>query len=584
MFKSIRWRFTIIYFILVFIAMILAGVFIIESFEQYFIDDASGRLDDIQEIIMPRLEAIDRPLWDETALEDIVTSHRELGLREELYVVDLSENRILATSTQNIGRRADTILDFDLLVRGLSGETAMKRMNLTGESYTIRTMDKIYPVASDGPTQIALYLRYNLEDIYAALRKARNFIAQATVLSAMITLLLGYFISKSITDPINEVTKKASLMAEGDFNQKITVASNDEIGQLGEMFNYLSAELKDSLSRISQEKSKMEAILHYMADGLIAVDVLDRVIHCNPRAKALFRTSDEETAFSRMWGAIEEIEHDDHVHSRVIHIDERYFQVNYAPFKNENGYRAGTVFLIKDITEQERLERMRKEFVANVSHELKTPLTSIKSYAETLMENEVDPETTNAFLHIINSETDRMGRLVKDLLQLSNFDASRSAFHFEREDLADLVKNTLFKVKVTAEKKNQSFDFSYREQEYPVEIDYDRMEQVLLNLFTNAMKYSDPATTIRVTLRQENGQHVLVIADEGYGIPEEDLSRIFERFYRVDKARSRELGGTGLGLSIAKEIVEAHGGLIAIESTLHEGTTVTIRLESISVA
>ena len=254
-------------------------------------------------------------------------------------------------------------------------------------------------------------------------------------------------------------------------------------------------------------------------------------------------------------------------------------QANFAPYKDEKGEKAGIVMVLQDITERQRLDNMRKEFVANVSHELKTPLTSIKSYTETLLEGALDDrELSEHFLEVVNSEADRMARLVRDLLQLSSLDYNQTKWNKRESDLVKIIENSVLKMSMTAKNKNQSLHFITREDALMVYLDTDRIEQVILNILSNALKYTPDNGEIKVFLDKKEQDAIIRIVDNGIGIPKEDIPRLFERFYRVDKARTRELGGTGLGLSIAQQIIEVHQGKIKINSNEGEGTEAVIIL------
>jgi two-component system sensor histidine kinase VicK len=260
-------------------------------------------------------------------------------------------------------------------------------------------------------------------------------------------------------------------------------------------------------------------------------------------------------------------------------VGDKSIKVYFAVFTGETRKPEGVIAVLQDITEQQRLEEMRKEFVANVSHELRTPLTSIKSYSETLLDGALDDrETAEQFLAVINTEADRMTRLIRDLLQLSRLDNQQTQWNFEKMSLVELIKNTVERMKIEVDSRRQNIECFVVNEVPEIEGDYGRLEQVAFNIIGNAVKYTPEGGNITVYVgRMRNGVYFKV-ADTGIGIPEENIDRIFERFYRVDKARSREMGGTGLGLSIAKEIVEAHNGTINIKSKVGVGTEVTVRL------
>jgi len=580
MFRSIRSRFTMIYFILVFIAMIIAGVFIIQSFEDYNLNVASERLDDIAQIMLSELSKIEEGdlVSNQTLIQASIDNHADIGLREEIYVIEATSQQIVASSTETHDRMVTDILNDELVIEGLLGNVMEKNIELSSD---VRTKDKVFPITVGEELEGIIYLRYDLKDIYNSLKSTRQIILQAILTSLGVTIIIGFLISKSITDPINEITVRASRLAEGDFSQLVEVRSEDEIGVLSKTFNFLTTELKQSISDISREKSKLEAIIEYMEDGLVAINAEGEIIHYNPKALELLGV--EAIKDSDIIGDLMPVYNSgrltNDVGTKNIKYKERILKVNFAPFLDDASNKVGAVFVLMDITEEERLENMRREFVANVSHELKTPLTSIKSYTETILEGVVDdPEMERNFLEVVNSEADRMSRLVRDLLELSNFDSSSVKLKREKHNINRLVNNCIIKMRMTAEQKEQAIVKQLTETPVEALIDYDKIEQLVLNILSNAIKYTSDKGIIEIDLEAHEKHFSLRIKDNGIGIPDEDLERIFERFYRVDKARSRMLGGTGLGLSIAKEIAEAHGGRIQIESVCEQGTSVTIIL------
>jgi two-component system sensor histidine kinase VicK len=380
---------------------------------------------------------------------------------------------------------------------------------------------------------------------------------------------------------------KARSIADGDFDQVLEVRSNDEISKLTETFNNMAGSLKKTLTEISSEKSKMETIFNYMTDGVIAFNLKGEVIHTNPAARSILGDECDLINFKDYavkYGFTYSVEDVLYLKSRKskevsLEIVGRTVRIYFAVFTDEEGNPEGIIAVLQDITEQQRLENMRKEFVANVSHELRTPLTSIKSYTETLLDGAIeDREASEKFLGVINSETDRMTRLVKDLLQLSRLDNQQMQWHMEEMSLEALVKNAVERMQIEAGNKNQILE-CYTMGEIPnIIADYGRIEQVVFNLLSNSIKYTTAGGKVTVYLGSIYNEVYMKVNDNGIGIPENDLPRIFERFYRVDKARSREMGGTGLGLAIAREIVEAHSGAISITSEPGKGTEVMVRL------
>lgn len=582
MFRSIRSRFTIIYFLLVFIAMIIAGIFIVQSLEDYNLNVISKRLDDIAQIMISELSKIetDNLLNVQNELQETLDRHVDIGLREEMFIIDNQTHAIVATSTENLNRDVTEILNDKLVIEGLIGNTVEMNLKL---SETVRTKDKVYPIIKNNVQLGVIYVRYDLNDIYETISKARMIIFRAIIMSLAITVAIGFIISKSITDPINDVTKKATLLAEGDFNQLVEIRSEDEIGTLSRTFNFLAGELKNGISEISREKSKLEAIINYMEDGLIAINAEGKIIHSNPKAIKMLSdgTHFDDDLIGDLLSIYNSGRVDSEAGSKTIRTKGMILRVNFAPFLDEQSNKVGIVFVLQDVTESSRLENMRREFVANVSHELKTPITSIKSYTETILDGRVDdPEMQRVFLEVVNTEADRMSRLVSDLLELSNFDSNSIKLKRSEQNIFNIVDNCLLKLRVTADQKKQRLITHYHPEPLIAMVDMDKLEQVILNILSNAIKYSTESGDIVVEVRPGANEELydIVVTDSGIGIPEEDIERIFERFYRVDKARTRAHGGTGLGLSIAKEIVEAHGGEIKIDSEYGIGTKVTISL------
>ena len=346
------------------------------------------------------------------------------------------------------------------------------------------------------------------------------------------------------------------------------------------------AELKDKLNEVSSRKNQIETILLHMTDGIIAFNMKGEIILINPAAKKFLSISPEDNTFDDIFGKFkldintEKVIYLDSWTSteQRIQVDDQYVKVLFAPFKNEDELPDGVIAVIQDITEHVKLDNMQKELVADVSHELKTPITSIMGYADTLLEGGYDEETQTKFLNVIASESRRMARLVTDLLTLSRYDSNKKKTQKEIFDLGELVKRCQEKLAIEIKKKGHKVSSFVTADVPPVYADKDDIERVDLNILTNSIKYTPNNGEIKIYVGFVYNDAYIKIFDNGIGIPEEDLTRIFERFYRVDKARTREMGGTGLGLSIAKEILDKNGGSIDIKSKVGEGTEVVIRI------
>jgi two-component system sensor histidine kinase VicK len=574
-------------------AMVIVGVFMLQQFEEYHLGAVSVNLERVaRSTMLPSLNKVNGLDINQDEIQNMIKNW-QIALSDETSVVNTDFKIIASSNDSLIGKSVVDIVDEHLLLDGRAGRMAEGKdfvtNQTTGEVTPVKNI--IFPIEdAHGKVQGILYFRTDLKNIYDTLENSKNILIEATALALFITVVLGFFIARSVTEPITDVTVKAAKMAKGDFDQVVEVKSDDEIGQLASMFNYLTEKLKGTLSEISSEKSKMETILNYMADGLIAVNMQGQVVHANPSAMKMLNLSRHEL----IDGSYDDLMYNlnrnltleylsennpDWMGSEIIRINDSIYQANYAPFKDEKDEKAGIVMVLQDITERQKLDNMRKEFVANVSHELKTPLTSIKSYTETLLDGALEnQELAEQFLKVVDSEADRMTRLVRDLLQLSSLDYKQVKWNKKVLDLVQIVKNSVMKVEMTAKNKNQTLEYISHEESMWGYFDSDRVEQVILNIVSNAIKYTPEDGRIKVFLEREEDQGIIKVIDNGMGIPKEDISRLFERFYRVDKARAREMGGTGLGLSIARQIVEAHDGNIRIDSVYGEGTEVIIQL------
>ena len=350
----------------------------------------------------------------------------------------------------------------------------------------------------------------------------------------------------------------------------------------------MTGELKQNLTDVNRQKREIEAILLHMTDGVIAFDENGKVMHINPAAKELLNI-DKEDNFDDIFKKLNvEIKKEAILYleswtpsEQRINVGEKTVNVFFAPYKDENNLSSGIIAVIQDITEHVKLDNMRKEFVADVSHELKTPITSIIGYADTLQDGEYDKETTQKFLSVISSEGRRMANLVSDLLTLSRYDTNRMKREVSEFDLGSLTKKCQEKLEIEIEKKKQNVECYVTADVPPIEADKNGIERVVLNVLSNAVKYTPEGGVIKIYVGFVYNDAYIKIIDNGIGIPKEDLGRVFERFYRVDKARTREMGGTGLGLPIAKEIIEQNKGSIDIKSEYGKGTEVVIRIPAV---
>jgi two-component system sensor histidine kinase VicK len=589
--RSIQWRLVIILMLTTFVLMSVVWVFLNSRVERIFYSD-------FKENIETNYSALE--ITEETNYDMLLYNLRTnavivgfiKGTDKSFTILDRNTAEILYSSDEfyqvdKNGFRNEIFKSENLLsVLASSQPDAVgeKRGYTKSESGDFYTYVKSQTL-SDG--EFVLLFKYKRARALEVLSDFSKVIMTGTLFALLAAVLIGSVLSRTITLPINDIMHKAEKITDGDFGYAIEVRSEDELGKLAKTFNYMSSRLKGMLTEITSEKKKLETILYYMNDGIIAYNRLGEVIHINPAAKKLLYNKvsdiisfDEFMSILNIDLTIDRISKNRSICEpfQKVQYKDRFFKVQLAVFTDEKNQLDGVITVIQDITEEQKLEKMRREFVANVSHELRTPLTSVKSYTETLLDGALqDRLTAEQFLNVINDETDRMTRLVKDLLTLSQHDGG-IVLNLEDTSISDLVTSCVNRMKREAESKKQSLKLKIKQTIPIIKADRHRIDQLLINIIGNAIKYTPEKGNIQVLVYSEKDKVIINVEDNGIGIPATDLDRIFERFYRVDKARSRQMGGTGLGLAIAKEIAVMHGGDITVKSKLGKGTSVFIEL------
>ena len=423
-----------------------------------------------------------------------------------------------------------------------------------------------------------------INSVNQAINSTKITFTVAVILLIVLAVVLKYYLSKYVVYPINRLIKSAEDIPSNENPKKTNKKENLE--KVDDIFGLMTTELKEQLNEVSTKKNQIETILRHMTDGIVAFNMDNEIILINPEAKKLLSIRPEDTTFEDIFNKfnldinMEKIIYLENWTSseQRIQVEDKYINIYFAPFKNQDDRPDGVIAVVQDITEHVKLDNMRKEFVADVSHELKTPITSIMGYADTLLEGEYDKETQDKFLNVIATEARRMAKLVTDLLTLSRYDSNRKKTEKTAFDLGDLVKKCQDKLAIEIKKKNHTVNCFVTADVPPVYADKDDIERVVLNILTNSIKYTKDGGEIKIYVGFVYNDAYIKVFDNGIGIPEDDLNRIFERFYRVDKARTREMGGTGLGLSIAKEILDKNGGTIDIKSVVGQGTEVVIKI------
>ncbi len=507
----------------------------------------------------------------------------------EMRVVD-EKGIILATTSVNdrslIGKKnEDPYID------------AFTNRSLTAIDQTTenRVQINVQTIQSAGDTTIGvLYLKSDLEQKYEEINDIAVIFVTASMIAILISIIVSVLIASSITQPIEEMREQALRIARGDYSRKVAVKANDELGQLAVSFNQLAERIEETQEAMEAERNRLNSVLSHMTDGVIATDRRGRVITINEMALSLLDVKQEEALGQSILTLLEMeekytlrtlLENPDEIllerSNHETNSDTMILRVDFSMIRRDSGFISGLVAVLHDVTEQEKTERERREFVSNVSHELRTPLTSMRSYLEALNDGAwQDLEIAPDFLKVTLDETNRMIRMINDLLNLSRMDSGNAQLQKEFINFKDLVNFVLDRFDMMIDKTDKDYVIrrEFTTRELWVEVDTDRMIQVIDNIMNNAIKYSPDGGVITVRLMETHNNVILSISDQGLGIPKADLSKIFDRFYRVDKARARKQGGTGLGLAISREVLKAHGGTIWAESRENVGSTFFISL------
>ena len=595
-FRSIHYRFVLIYVLLILVAMQIIGVYFVQKLETQLVENFKTSLNERVTLLAYNVEQAmneERKNNTPTLEEDIRLLLQDFVSQDisEVEVID-NKSKVLGTSNpymQNIvGKRTTEILVKRTLVTGEIVDKTFVDRKTRHRMYISST-----PIKSDGEIKGAIHITASMENVFSQMKQINTILATGTGIALAITAVLGILLARTITRPISDMRRQALEMAKGNFSRKVKVYGYDEIGQLAMTFNNLTKKLREAQATTEGERRKLASVLTHMTDGVIATDRRGRIILINDAALNILNVS-RETVISNsiidVLGLGEQYTFETLVQepdSLILDFStekELYIlRASLSVIQKETGFVNGLIVVLHDITEHEKIDQERREFVANVSHELRTPLTTMKSYLEALADGVWRDETiAPRFIEVTQTETERMIRLVNDLLQLSKLDSKDYELNTSWINFTRFFNKVIDRFELTKQ-ENVVFVRKIPGEAIFIEIDEDKITQVLDNIISNALKYSPQGGKITFRVKELNEHIQVSVSDEGVGIPKADLSKIFDRFYRVDKARSRKLGGTGLGLAIAKEVVVAHGGEIWAESRENKGTTIffTLPLEHI---
>lgn len=591
-FRSIHFKLVIIYVLLIFVAMQIIGVYFVGKLEKNLVDNFQSPIRSHVSLLSLRIgeEMSKERGEDDPILEDAINTILEdkgnIANILEVQVIDTRNSRVIGTSLSSnqsiVGKKTTESTVKRTLTLGVEDES----IYLDKDSRRVWVLST--PIIKNGEVIGVIYLMAEMEYVFEQMDEINNIFISGTAIALGITAVLGIILARTITRPMSDMRKQALAMSKGNFSRKVKVYGDDEIGQLAVTFNNLTKKLQESQSSTEGERRKLSSVLANMTDGVISTDRRGRVNLINEPAAKLLNVS-RETVLNQpiieLLGLEEEYTFEDLLEQREsIILDystkkEPYvLRANLSVIQKETGFVNGLITVLHDITEQAKLEEERREFVANVSHELRTPLTTMRSYLEALADGAwKDEEIAPSFLNVTQNETERMIRLVNDLLQLSKMDSKDYQLSKGWVNFNKFYNHIIDRLEMT---KNDDITFirDIPQENYYVDIDEDKITQVLYNIISNSLKYSPEGGQITFRVGTVENFIVVGISDQGVGIPKNLIDKIFDRFYRVDKARSRNLGGTGLGLAIAKEMVVAHGGKIWAESVEGVGTTVFFTL------
>lgn len=598
MFRSLYFKIVLILLIFIIAVMCSVGAILLSGVTSYYVENFAEQMTECFDdggLLMPELKQAaksERPAVDLKSVLSAYGSILGIDKNRNYFVLNL-DGEMLSGSDISLGSSLKLTPNLLTAISG-SGENS--------SSGSMESSDWAVRISTNGNSadDVVVYIIDSLGEMRQLNSVLYRIVIQAMLIGIFIAVLLSFFLAKSISSPLQSLTYGTQLVASGEFSHEIGVRSADEIGVLAENFNYMRERLRTTIEEVDGEREKLETVLSCLRDPVIAFTQNGKVMQLNNSAEELFGSSAGELTTELCFelldvplikngdrfeltsqdAAVENTKDGFVFRDRIC--GDRVYDVSCASFKYADNKKnvVGCIVIVHDVTGRFELDESRREFVANVSHELKTPLTAIKSAAETVrMDPEMDDDTRAFFLDMVLSESDRMKRIVNDLLVLSRLDNKKTQWNIEKFDLRQSVRRLCDVMRGDLEAHGHRITFGCDRDLPEITADRQRIEQVVINIISNAIKYTPDGGQIDIKLMKSKRESVLInVTDNGIGIPKEDVSHLFERFYRVEKSRNQDAGGTGLGLAIAKELVEAHGGNIRVDSELSRGTSVTIEL------
>ena len=591
-FRSIHVKFVLIYIMLILVAMQIIGLYFASKLEETLKTNFTISVRDRMNLVEfgVREEMIKERSQEDPSIEQSLRTVLSGFTSEDINEIRVinSKYRILATSELGnqslVGQRSME----DSIRRSISSETFYETINFDPTTNK-RVMVRVTPIMNNNMEVVgALYVTANIQKVFKQINEINQILAGGVAVSLTFTIIIGIFIARTFTRPISDMRRQAQAMAQGNFSRKVHVYGDDEMGQLAIAFNHLTNQLQESQSTTESEQRKLASVLENMTDGVISTDRKGRVSLINDSALMMLRMTRDlvlNRPIASILGLEQEYTFEDLIQVKdSIALDfstekEPYIlRATFSVTQRETGFVNGLIVVLHDNTEQEKIDMERREFVSNVSHELRTPLTTMRSYLDALAEGAwKNEEIAPSFLRVTQTETERMIRLVNDLLKLSRMDSKEYELNTEWVEFNHFFNSIIERFEFS-KSQNVHFKRLLPSADLFVEIDTDKMTQVIDNIISNALKYSPDGGDVRFGVTTSGTYIKVMISDDGMGIPKANVNRIFDRFYRADRARSRAMGGTGLGLAIAKEMIIAHGGEIWAESEEGKGTTIFFTL------
>ena len=604
-FSSIQFKVAAIFILLLLVTIEIIGAYFVHSLEQQNIKSFEAQVQ-LPSYVTTSLASNLSSSSAKTRRSVQTTINDISNIQNSDIEIVNSQGKIVALKNNNnsqnsVGQRTTNTQIKDVIYSGR--KTTQISHNDRDGSYYVSITPLVSSNGDNNTVVGAVYVRANMDQVYKNINNIVFIFFVASLVAGLLGALISIVVARAITRPIAEMRKQAIRMANGDYSGQVRVYSEDELGQLAVAVNNLSVRVEEEQENSDAERNRLDSVLSQMTDGVVATDRHGNITIINEAAQA-FLNVDQKTAFSEqlvdLLGINSTTSFDDLLSNQDERIiepaadsegDNLILQADFSLIRRNTGFVTGLVCVLHDVTEQRKIDNDRRLFVSNVSHELRTPLTSLRSYVETLNDGAwQDSQLAPRFLKVIQEETERMIRMVNSLLDLSRFDQGTAKinvelvnfnefFNFILDRFDMLIKNDQDKAQAAGKPfKKYSIKRVFTQKDLWVEIDPDKMTQAIDNIMNNAIKYSPNGGTITCRLNDTQRYIILSITDQGLGIPRKDLKKVFDRFYRVDKARSRKQGGTGLGLSISKEVIEAQGGHVWVNSMENRGSTFYISL------